>query len=192
MTSGIISGFVAGSVSAVPIHATQAAVGSGTLVPLIGVPVSVLVAVFGWWLHKKHRREDRMLADLTEIAQILRDVDLQVRRLAGLGRVVTTADFVELRRLSDMVQRASEQRPCELQQPLADVARRTKVYLTTPLPPADDVTAAYLVASAAHNIPPDWQLSVLLKRAEEQGHAAADVAAAVKTAESKVQQLRGD
>jgi 2-methylisocitrate lyase-like PEP mutase family enzyme len=69
------------------------------LLGLLSAAVAIGIAVTGWKLARHWRRRDNQRADLTEVAQLLRRIQVQIQLLADQDTVATATDCQELRAL---------------------------------------------------------------------------------------------
>ncbi|MBY8881585.1 hypothetical protein [Actinacidiphila acidipaludis] len=168
-------------------HSTpQATSGWSEWVPL-GVIVTLFVAVVGWLLVARHRRQDHTRADLAPISAMLEAIDLETGRLAHSPGTAAHGDFAQLRDWQTRVERAAERVPDALKPALAEVAKQVAAYNTaTALLTVDEVTSAYLAATTSDAIPAQWNLELLLGRAQQQGPAHSDLMTAITVAENAV------
>ncbi|MFI8076266.1 hypothetical protein ACIF85_47345 [Streptomyces sp. NPDC086033] len=169
--------------------------GDGFTTPLAGAAVTIVVAVVGWLLYAWYRRRDHRRADLTETAQTLRRVDLEVRRLRTLRCALTSADLTTLGDLLLHVQRAAARsgqgrRLRPLQAALTRVADVIVRLFATASASSDDVAQAHLRQSSLADVPVELSLARLVSAVREQERTAGDLAAAVRCAEERVEGLR--
>ena len=167
---------------------SHASAGWPAWVPL-GVLASLFVAVIGWLLVARYRRQDHTRADLAPISAILEGIDLEIRRLAHSPGTAAHDDFAQLRDWQTRVERAAERAPEALKPAMAEVAKHVVAYTATAMPAIDDVTSAYLAATTVDAIPSQWSLELLLGRAQQQGRAHGDLAAAITAAEYAVTRM---
>ncbi|MFJ2007968.1 hypothetical protein [Streptomyces chartreusis] len=69
------------------------------LLGLLSAAVAIGIAVTGWKLARRWRRMDNHRDDLTELAQLLRRIQVQILLLADADTMMTTADSHILRTL---------------------------------------------------------------------------------------------
>ncbi|MFG2276840.1 hypothetical protein ACGFNY_44670 [Streptomyces chartreusis] len=67
------------------------------LLGLLSAAVAIGIAVTGWKLARRWRRMDNHRDDLTELAQLLRRIQVQIQLLADTDTVITIADSQVLR-----------------------------------------------------------------------------------------------
>lgn len=168
--------------------ASRASAGWPAWVPW-SVIATLVVAVVGWVLVARYRQQDHTRADLAPISAILEGIDLEIRRLAHSPGTAVLEDFATLRELQTRVERAAERAPAALKPAMTEVAKHVCAYTATGMPPIEEVTTAYLAATTADAIPAQWSLELLLGRAQQQGRAHSDLAAAIAAAENAITRM---
>lgn len=141
------------------------------LLGLLSALVAVAIAITGWKLAHYYRRRDRERADLTDVAQLLHRIHVQIQVLTDQEDVVTVLDLMPLKALKAELECIS----------------------TQPLPDLDSTTAnftSHLGVYIATAIPAGTAGLGTLKQAQQQGRATQDVLAAIREAQAVVQRLR--
>ncbi|MET7714819.1 hypothetical protein [Streptomyces sp. NPDC005407] len=169
--------------------------GASLTTPLIGGAVTIVVAVVGWLLFAWYRRRDHQRANLTETAETLEQVDLEVRRLTAAGGALTAADFADLRVLLLRIQRAADRcstgrRLRPLEAALTSVSMHIGTYTGAAAASSGDVAAAYAAVASPADVPPHLLLETHVAQCQQQTRAAERLAVAVHSAEIKVEKLR--
>ncbi|MFM9584262.1 sulfite exporter TauE/SafE family protein [Streptomyces caniscabiei] len=189
-------------------NVTQNNSGTAPWVPVVGAVAMIAVACVGWWLtrtyrredhkredeyrHEDHRRDDqyrhqdRQREDLTDSRQLLKEADLQLRKLSRMEGAADHGHFAHLQDLQVRVERVADRGPETLRLPFAAVASCMDVYIASAVPDVTEAMEIYCKVSTADEVPVDWSLAVLLKRAEQQGRAASALADAIEAAEQVV------
>jgi hypothetical protein len=138
---------------------------------LLGALVAIAIAITGWKLAHYYRRRDRERTDLTDVAQLLHRIHVQIQVLADQEGVITVLDLLPLKELKSELE-------CICTPSLSDLDS-AKVNSTSRL-------AAYIATA----IPEETVVPDMLKRAQQQGRATEDVLAAIREAQAVVQRLR--
>ncbi|MEU6445022.1 hypothetical protein [Streptomyces sp. NPDC047046] len=193
-------------------HVVQSSSGTPVWGPTISALSVIAVACIGWWLTRIYRRDDHQREDehrhddqrrddqyrhqnhqredLAAYCQLLEDVDLEVRRLSRLEGAAGQGDLTQLQDLQLRSERVADRGPDTLRSPFAAVSSCMEVYISAAIPDVTEAMEIYCKASMPGEVPANWSLAVLLKRAEQQGRAASALADAVKAAEQAVNGLR--
>lgn len=141
------------------------------LLGVLSALVAIALAVTGWKLARHYRRRDLERADLTELAQLLHRIHVQVQILTQQEGVVTAPDLLTLRTLKVELECVTTPSLPDLSTALANITSRLDAYVGTAVP-----------TGAAG---PDT-----LKQAQRQGRATQDLLTAIRQVQAAVQRLR--
>ncbi|WP_406387521.1 hypothetical protein [Streptomyces sp. NBC_00887] len=174
-----------------PGDVAQVAAGSSqVLAPLFASVVSLLVALLGWRLIRRHRSSDHARSGLVAVEEILGKVHVEVLRLTALERAAMGADFAALRELLPRVQHVAGQHESALHDELSGVVLAMSAYIGSAVISADEVGAAYLASTSTAEVPPGLALDRLISQVQKQGREATHLIDLITSAEKLVRELR--
>ncbi|GGJ69993.1 hypothetical protein [Streptomyces brasiliensis] len=136
---------------------------------MLSAAVAIGIAVTGWKLARRWRRIDNHRADLTELAQLLRSIQVQIQLLADADTVATIADCQALRILKYELTGADVSFAPAAAGAVTDVIRRL-----------DDLLGEASTTTGA----------ATLTRARAQGRAVQAALAAITAAQAVISRLR--
>ncbi|MDX3569304.1 hypothetical protein [Streptomyces sp. ID05-47C] len=152
--------------------AVQSDTATSILLGLLSAAVAISLAITSWRLARHWRRRDNQRADLTDLAQALRRIHVQIQLLADQDAVATVTDCQVLRPLKYELDCAGGAFEQEVAAAIADVVARLDVLLAVALPTNTSVSTA------------------TLSQARAQGRAVQDTLAATAQAQKVVGRLR--
>ncbi|MFI6658134.1 hypothetical protein ACIBL8_21725 [Streptomyces sp. NPDC050523] len=152
--------------------AAQGSRATPILVAILSAVVAIGIAVTGWKLARHWRRRDNQRADLTDLAQVLRRIHVQIQLLADQDTVAIVTDCQTLRTLKYELVGSDATFAPEVTTAVADVVARLDVLLAAALPVTTGVGTATLA------------------QARTQGRAVQEALAATVHAQAVISRLR--
>lgn len=152
--------------------AVQGGSATPVLLAILSATVAIGLTVIGWKLARHWRRRDNQRADLTDLAQVLRRIHVQIQLLADQDTLATVTDCQALRTLKYELAGTGTAFAREVTTAVTDVVARLDVLLAAACP----ITSGAGTANLA--------------QARTQGRAVQDALVATAAAQAVINRLR--
>jgi len=143
----------------------------------------------------RNRRRDGFRERLADAARVLRAADIDLRRAREAELPATTAELERQRARRLHIERALDQCPGgwrsrRLRSRLSAVADQLTRYCSTGTAPLAEIEAAYAAARSPDDVPAEHRLRLFALRVRQQERAAAELAIALRRAETTIARRR--